>query len=186
MSKQTTTTAANVRHFDNETLTALDLAVIAQMGGEARNTESGCEIDADTCQELENVTRCSAGAAGGFRGFIYYSETVDFALENRAAIIEKLREDIENGFFCDCHGNECGGIVSAVMTFNCLKTQDRKERAELEEEAAICLFGDPEEYRRRDFAQVANALAWAALEDLAFRFCDWEEEDEEDEEESEG
>jgi hypothetical protein len=175
MSKQTTTTAANVRRFDNETLTALDLAVIEQMGGEARNTESGCEIDADTCQELANVTRCSSGAAGGFRGFIYYSETVDFTMKNRAAIIEKLREDIENGLFCDCHGNECGGIVSAVMTFNCLKTQDRKERAELEEEAAVCLFGDPEEYRRRDFVQVANALAWAALEDLALRFCDWEE-----------
>jgi hypothetical protein len=175
MSKQTTTTAANVRHFDNETLSALDLAVIAQMGGEARNIESGCEIDADTCEELENVTRCSAGVAGGFNGFIYYSETVDFTMKNRAAIIEKLREAIEEGFFCDSHGNECGGIVSAVMTFNCLKTQDRKERAELEEEAAICLFGDPEEYRRRDFAQVANALAWAALEDLAFPFSDWEE-----------
>lgn len=169
MSKQTTTTAANVRHY-NETLTALDLAVIEQMGGEARNTESGCEIDADTCEDLENVTRCSSGAAGGFNGFIYYSETVDFALKNRAAIIEKLREAIEDGLF-----EGCNGIISAVLMFNCLKTEDKQERAELEEEAAICLFGDPEEYRRRDFAQVANALAWAALEGLAFRFCDWGE-----------
>ena len=170
MSKQTTTTAANVRHYENETLTALDLAIIAQMGGEARNTESGCEIDADTCADLENVTQCSSGAAGGFRGFIYYSETVDFTMKNRAAIIEKLREDVESGLF-----DGCNGIISAVLMFNCLKTEDKQERAELEEEAAICLFGDPEEYRRRDFAQVANALAWAALEDLAFRFCDWEE-----------
>lgn len=170
MSKQTTTTAADFRHYENETLSALDLAVIAQMGGEARNTESGCEIDADTCQKLENVTRCSSGAAGGFNGFIYYSETVDFTMKNRAAIIEKLREAIEDGLF-----EGCNGIISAVLMFNCLKTEDKQERAELEEEAAICLFGDPEEYRRRDFAQVANALAWAALEDLAFRFCNWEE-----------
>lgn len=175
MNTTTTTTAANVRHYENETLTDLNLAVIAQMGGEAWNTESGCEIDADTCATLENVTRCSHGAAGGFYGFIYYSETVDFTMKNRAAIIEKLREDIENGIFCDCHGNECGGIVSAVMTFNCLKTEDRKEHAELEEEVAKCLYGDIGAYKAEYTGVVANALAWAALEDLAFRFCNWEE-----------
>ena len=170
MSKQTKTAAANVRRFDNETLTDLNLAVIEQLGGEARNTESGCEIDADTCQELENVTRCSAGAAGGFNGFIYYSETVDFTLENRAEIIKKLREDIENGLF-----EGCNGIISAVLMFNCLKTEDKQEHAEPEEEAAVCLFGDPEAYKAEYTGIVANALAWAALEDLAFRFCDWEE-----------
>ena len=166
----TTTTAANVRYYEHETLSALDLAVIEQMGGEARNTDNGCEIDADTCKELKNVFRCSAGAAGGFNGFIYYSETVDFTMKNRAAIIEKLREDIENGLF-----DGCNGIISAVLMFYCLKTEDKQERAELEEEAAICLFGDPETYKAKYTGIVANALAWAALEDLAFRFSDWEE-----------
>ena len=168
------TTAANVRQYKNETFTALDLAVIEQMGGEARNTSDGCEIDEDTAQTLKDVSRCSAGAAGGFSGFIYYAETSDFAMKNRGLIVAKLREDVENGFFCDEHSNECGGIVSAVMSFNCLKTKDRKERGELEEEVAKCLFGDPEAYKAEYTGIVANALAWAALEDLAFRFCDWE------------
>ena len=163
MSKQTQTTAANVRRF-NTNLSALDLAVIKQLGGEARNVGDSCEISTDAAEELANVCRCSAGAAGGFNGFIYYSETVAFMFANRAEILAQLREQIADGLF-----GECGGVVSAVMSFNCLKTDDAQERAELEEEAAACLFGKPEEYTAKYSGTVANALAWAALEDLAFR-----------------
>lgn len=163
MSKQTKTTAANVRRF-NTNLTALDLAVIEQLDGEARNVGDICEISTDAAEELANVCRCSSGAAGGFRGFIYYTETTAFALANRAEIITKLREDVADGLF-----GECGGVVSAVMLFNCLKTNDAQERAELEEEVALALFGNPEEYKSKYYGEVANALAWGALEDLAFR-----------------
>lgn len=163
MSKQTQTTAANVRRF-NTNLSALDLAVIQQLDGEARNLGDICEISTDAAEELANVCRCSAGAAGGFRGFFYYTETTAFFFENRAEIIAKLREDVAAGIF-----GECGGVVSAVMSFNCLKTNDAQERAELEEEIAFALFGNPEEYKATFSGVVANALAWAALEDLAFR-----------------
>ena len=163
MNKQIQTTAASMRRF-NANLSTLDFAVIDQLGGEARNVGGSCEISTDAAGELANVCRCSAGAAGGFNGFIYYSETVAFTLANRAEILAQLRQQIADGLF-----GECGGVVSAVMSFNCLKTDDAQERAELEEEAALFLFGDPEEYAAKYSGIVANALAWAALEDLAFR-----------------
>lgn len=162
MNKQTKTTAANVRRF-NTNLSALDLAVIKQLDGEARNIGDSCEISTDAAEELANVCRCSVGAAGGFNGFIYYSETVAFTLANRAEILAQLRQQIADGLF-----GECGGVVSAVMSY-CLKTDDAQERAELEEETALALFGNPEEYQAKYTGMVANALAWAALEDLAFR-----------------
>ena len=163
MDKQIKTTAANVRRF-NTNLSTLDLAVIKQLGGEARNIGNICEISTDAAEELANVCRCSAGAAGGFNGFIYYSETVAFTLANRDEITARLREQIADGLF-----SECDGVISAVMSFNCLKTDDVQEHAELEEETALALFGNPEEYQAKYTGIVANALAWAALEETAFR-----------------
>jgi hypothetical protein len=164
MSKQTKTTAANMRRFDIN-LSALDLAVIKQLDGEARNVGHICEISADAAEELANVCRCSAGAAGGFRGFIYYSETREFTAKNRAAIVARLREQIDEGLFTD-KNEKPRGVVGAVVMFSCFKDEDP---AEIEEEAARVLFGPLEDVRGGDLDRVANALAWAALEDLAFR-----------------
>jgi hypothetical protein len=163
MSKQTKTTAANVRRY-YYTLSRADKAVIAQMGGTCRNTAKGCTIDADTAQKLADVCRCSCGAAGGFCGFIYYSETRDFVARNRAAIIEQLHDQIAAGLFSDENGR-ARGVVAAVMSFNCLKDEDP---AEVEEIAARCLFGRIKDIKTGALDLVANALAWAALESLAF------------------
>jgi len=165
MNNTTTSNAARVRRFDC-TLGALDFAVLRQLGGEGRNIEDGrCEIDEGTAEELANVCRCSAGAAGGFGGFIYYTETADFTARNRAEIVARLREQIAEGLFSDGDG-KARGVVGAVLSFNCFKGEDP---AEIEEEAARVLFGPVEDIRGGELNRVANALAWSALEDLAFR-----------------
>ena len=159
------TNSAKYTRFDTS-LDALDRAVVAQLGGTCHDLDGNrCEIDADTAQELANVCRCSAGAAGGFGGFIYYTETANFTADNRDAIVARLRQQIADGLFSDENGKP-RGVVGAVLSFNCFKGEDP---AELEEEAARVLFGPVADIRDGKLDRVANALAWAALEDLAFR-----------------
>lgn len=164
------------------TLDELDRATVAQLGGTCENTANGCRIDDDTAQTLADVCRCSCGAAGGFSGFIYYTETREFTAKNRAAIVARLCEQIDEGLFTDENGKP-RGVVGAVVMFSCFKGENA---AEIEEEAAKVLFGDVSEIGSGELDRVANALAWGALEDLAFRLDGQEiEEDETDEDEDE-
>ncbi len=163
------------KRFD-VSLDALDCAVVAQLGGTCRNLENGqSEIDADTADSLADPRRSSSGAAGGFNGFIYYRETAEFTAKNRAAIVARLREQIDEGLFTDENG-KARGVVGAVLSFHCFKGEDP---AEIEEEAARVLFGPVEAITGGDLDRVANALAWAALEDLAFKLDGREVKDDE-------
>lgn len=171
-----------MKHYEM-TLDELDRAVIAQLGGTCENTESGCRIDDETAETLANVCHCSCGAAGGFNGFIYYTETREFTAANRDAIVARLREQIDEGLFTDENGKP-RGVVGAVMSFSCFKGEDP---AQIEEEAARVLFGPVALIRAGTFDLVANALAWGALEDLAFRLDGQEiESDEADGDEANG
>ena len=156
-------------------LSALDMAVIKQLtGGDgvARNlSDSQCEIDEDTAEQLANVCRCSCGAAGGFSGFTYYSDTREFFAAHRDEIAARIREQIDEGLFGGARG-----VVSAVMSFNCLKGCDA---AEIEDEAARAFFGPMDGFDEGALDNVANACAWDALEDLAFGLDGQEIEDEE-------
>lgn len=156
MSKDNTNTA--VAKYDYQ-LDALDAAVIAQLGGTSRNVGDSCELSEDAAEKLEDVR--SSGAAGGFPGFIYYHETREFFKANRERIAARLREQIAEGFF-----EGARGVVSAVMSFSCFRDCDA---AEIEEEAARAFFGPLEGFDDGALDNVANACAWAALEDLAFR-----------------
>lgn len=131
----TTKTAPTMRKFWR-TLSALDFAVIAQLTdgeGVARNLDGGkCEIDEDTAGTLADVCRCSCGAAGGFHGFIYYTETREFFAANRAEIIEAIRDQIYQGLWSDENGRPVS-VIGAVMKFNALKNEDP---AKMEEAAA--------------------------------------------------
>ena len=109
-------------------------------------------------EDLQNVLRCSSGAAGGFSGFIWYSDTVQFAKKNRKAIVELLEEQAEDFGY--------SGPIEMVRSFNCLKGFDPNER-----EVARSLYGRPTE----EDTQILNALAWYALEEVA---CWWESENE--------
>lgn len=52
--------------------------------------------------------------------------------------------------------------------FGCLKTTDKAEAVELADEIGRALYGKIGEKE----TQVANALAWFALEEVARAFCD--------------
>ena len=108
------------------------------------------QLGEDWKEDLENVLRCSSGAAGGFRGFIYYSETTQFAKKNRKEIVKLLEEQAEDFGY--------SGPIEMVRSFNCLKGFDATER-----EVARSLYGRPTE----EDTQILNALAWYALEEVA-------------------
>ena len=120
----------------------LQQAVIEQLG---------CDDDElqGTCQDISNH-----GIDGGFHGFIYHTDTVAFAGDNKADILQLARDMAE----------ECGydGAYSLVSTFNCLGegyTPDSVADA----------VNDPE---HEDYTQVMNALAWFAAEEVARGICD--------------
>ena len=168
----------NARRF-RRNLSALDMAVIKQLtGGDgvARNLSDGqCEIDEDTAEQLANVCRCSCGAAGGFPGFTYYSETREFFAAHRDEIAARILEQIDEGLFSDENGRPAS-VIGAVVRYESLKDEDP---AEVEEMAARAFFGPLEDVKGGDLDTVANACAWGALEDLAFSLDGREIEDEE-------
>lgn len=94
----------------------------------------------------------SHGASGGFSGWIYYTETVGFTRRNRKSIIE----------VCESLADDFGmsGPVELVRGFNCLKDAT-------EAEVARTLYGSGE-----GDTNVANALAWFALEEVSRAYCD--------------
>ena len=94
------------------------------------------------------------GADGGYNGFIYYTDTIKFFKNNRAEIVALVKE----------YADEFGQTpIEFVASFNCLKTNNRAERAELEDEIGRALYGR----LAADDTQVPNALAWFALEEVA-------------------
>lgn len=93
------------------------------------------------------------GASGGFSGWTYYTETAAFAMKHRASILEQLKED------ADAMGMS---VFTLVQSFNCLSGSCT------DEEIALTLYGRPSQAD----TQVANALAWYALEETARRYDD--------------
>jgi len=106
------------------------------------------QLGSDTMQEfLETLQEvANHGAGGGFSGFTYYGETVDFARRNRALIWEQLAEDSDN------FGQSVGDMVCG---FNCFKGYTGNEILQ-------GLYG-----RGDNVTTVYNGLAWYALESVA-------------------
>lgn len=89
----------------------------------------------------------TGGAAGGFSGFTYYSDTVEFFKVNRPAIIELLEETAD-----DCGENS---IFTLVKSFRCCDDSELTIASTLVGPLdAIC-------------TEVANCLAWFVLETAA-------------------
>ena len=93
------------------------------------------------------------GANCGFAGFIYYTDTCRFYAVNRDAILEAVRS------MCDDFGTE--EPIQFVRSFNCLKDAT-------ESEVGLTLYGS----KKQHDTQVANALAWFALEEVARSYDD--------------
>lgn len=173
--KKTNTGAATVAAGKSKIIdnwTALDSAVVEQMGGTAQHDEDARRVTVSEheAEELESVARCSCGAGGGFGGFIYYYETWEFFRRNRSAIVAALQEMAESA------GEGCA--VDLVRGFNCFK--DDKPSVD---EVGRILWGEiPAEWSEGsdiDEAGIANACAWFALEECANKWTEGEEVDDE-------
>ena len=102
-------------------------------------------------EHARDVSMC--GAAAGFAGFIYYTDTCRFYAVNRDAILQAVREMCE-----DLSTEE---PIQFVRSFNCLKDAT-------ESEVGLTLYGNKHQHD----TQVANALAWFALEEVARSYED--------------
>jgi hypothetical protein len=113
-------------------------AVARQMGG---------------IKELKNYAGdiCNYGAAGGFNGFVYYTDTVAFTKRNHALIIELL-----NNYAEDVGIN----VLELLNCFDCFK--DMKEHE---------IFDGLMNPKSDDRQSIYNGLAWFALEECA-RYMD--------------
>lgn len=90
------------------------------------------------------------GAAGGYSGFIYYTDTLAFFGRNKKLIMSLAKEQASE-FGC--------GVYQMIGNFNCLKI------TESEVVEAIYDHGDAE-------TDVKNALAWYSLEEVCRAYCD--------------
>lgn len=117
-------------------------AVIKQLGGR---------------ESLEDVT--NHGASGGFCGFVYYSDTIEFFRKNKKEIIE-LAEDMANDFGED--------VTNMIKNFNCLKDYELSNS-----QIGKVLYGRFSD--SGDNTNIMNALAWFALEEVARHEIDKEE-----------
>ena len=130
-----------IRDTSNPTLTR---AVIRQVGGK------------DALIDVNNH-----GAMGGFPKFTYYSDTVPFFEKRRKDILAVLEAD------ADSFGEEPAQIV---FGFNCLrlKDADREEQRAYRGAISRLLYSNRKvDWDKPEEVQVANALAWFALEHVA-------------------
>ena len=121
---------------------ALIDAVIKQFGGKESFKESASDVS-------------NHGIDGGFGGFIYHDDTVKFATDNKALIMELAEEQAQ----------EFGTIdVMMIQGFNCLNGNYNLE------EIQQAIYGDSD-----DSTQVLNALAWYAAEEVCRAYADIKE-----------
>ena len=146
-------------------LTDLDKAVLAHAGYTFEETPGGTLLSPEALEEFRDVAEygCSGGASPSVADF---ADTWEFFRDNRAELVEQLREQASEGLF----GEGVTGAVQAVMNFVCF----RRKRAEpgFEDSIAQTLFAPlPEKYTdaEPDCVAIANAITWGAFEDLAFR-----------------
>lgn len=123
---------------------ALVRAVVRQAGG--------WEAFQENAEDVANH-----GADGGFHGFIYYRDTVAFTRRNREAIIEALTES------ADSLGETVAGLVRSFRCLGGEYTEDDIGRA------LWGRFTDSDET-----TQIYNALAWFALETVAYDYVNAE------------
>ena len=112
-------------------------AVAKQMGGIAALKESASDI-------------CNHGAAGGFIGFIYYTEPEAFTKKHHALIMQLLSE----------YADDIGcNVLELLSGFNCFKNMTDAE-----------IFEGLMKPKSDDRTTIYNGLAWFALEEAAKSF----------------
>jgi len=118
-------------------------SVVNQMGGDESFLASWEDI-------------INHGISGGFSGFLYYSDTTDFAKRNIRLIRELAKQQAEDFGL---------GMLEMIKGFRCLKN------AYSEDEIGECLWGEGND----DSDQILNALAWYAVEEICHEFSNLKE-----------
>lgn len=132
---------------ENEYLAKLAKSVYKQIGA---------DDDEEFFSLMSDVSNSPYGAAAGFNGFIYYTETSEFWRKNKAAIKESLKN------LADDLGES---TIQLVSDFNCFKKSDDFT----EDDFGRALYGNFDE----DLYYIYNALAWYALEEVASSASDF-------------
>lgn len=120
-------------------------ATVKQFGG----------MDNDLQNTMENIL--SHGIDGGYSGFIYYSETVKFAVKNQKHIVALLEEQAEQ------LGE--GDVISMV---NCFKPF-RKSGMDADDKKDLYLFLAGQAGRCKEYT-IPNLLAWFVAEEVCRMF----------------
>jgi hypothetical protein len=94
------------------------------------------------------------GIAGGFSGWIYYSETCAFYAKNQGAIVALVEQWANDSNLSP---------IDFVAGFHCFSADKPS--------VGKTLYGT----KRQHDTQVANALAWFAVEEVARAFVEWSE-----------
>lgn len=106
------------------------------------------------------------GADSGFPGFTYYKDTVAFYERYRRFIWLRLIADSEE--FGD------NGVVATVENFGCFRSRDAGERRALRRAInALMLDCVKVNWDIPEQVDVANALAWYALEEVGRELTDF-------------
>lgn len=119
---------------------------------EAVAEQLGYEVDdKDFKRECEDICRSPYGAAAGFTGFIYYSETEEFFDKNKDLILD-LAEEMAD--MCDY-----AGTTDMIKNFGCLRDDKLTD-----DEIAKVIWANRE---TDNSTQIKNAMSWFALEEVA-------------------
>jgi len=140
-----TTQLANQAHERSGISKKLISAVFRQLGSHGEELE----------QTLKDVGR--GGADAGWSGFSYYSDTVAFFKKNRKEILELAKNQADDFGM---------SVVEMVKGFRCMKDIDATEH-----EISDVLYGGRLGGELGD--QIANGLAWYALEEVARAATDY-------------
>lgn len=112
--------------------------------------------------QLSLVDISNHGIAGGFYGFTYYCDTMTFFCRNRELIIDAAN---------DLAGALGENFLDMIAGFRCLNGDYSTV------DVARVMFGrwenEPKDCDAQ--AQVANALAWFAAEEVAHSFANWKD-----------
>lgn len=119
----------------------------------------GCEDEEEFFRIASDVmTPCGCGANAGFTGFIYYSDTVEFYLQNRDGVRRLLNKAVDDGIGY----NSAVEMVSKFNSCGDLYSMD---------EIGMALY-DPQEHD--DLTTLYDTLAKYALEEVAYWANDFE------------
>lgn len=143
-------------------LDALQCAVLDQLGIDYQHDEEEhLQLTSEGLQTLRDIS--NHGIDGGYHGFIYYADTVEFAEDN----FYEIKKSLENLYYGE-------DILQGLTSWGCLKNYNLSTW-----EIAEALYNPESEWRE----QVYNALAWYAAEETAHAIMNAEEIEQEEEEE---